>query len=94
MLDLWHVDVNGKYSAGDGDFKNRARILTDESGAYELEGLHPVAYQPGGDGWRCPHIHLLVEAAGYKRLITEMVSLLALAMWSITPIVAPGFIAA
>jgi len=72
VLDLWHVDVNGKYSAGDGDFKNRARILTDESGAYELEGIHPVAYQPGGDGWRCPHIHLMVEAAGYKRLVTEI----------------------
>jgi protocatechuate 3,4-dioxygenase beta subunit len=72
VLDLWHVDVKGKYSAGDGDFKNRARILTDESGAYELEGLHPVAYQPAGDGWRCPHIHLMVEAAGYERLITEI----------------------
>jgi catechol 1,2-dioxygenase len=72
VIEVWHVDVHGRYSSGDGDFKNRARIVTEESGVYELEGIHPVAYQPSPDGWRCPHVHVAIQAAGYRRLISEI----------------------
>ncbi len=48
LLDLWQVDNQTRdYSKGNGDFKNRARLLTDENGAYEFETVHPVPYQPG-----------------------------------------------
>jgi catechol 1,2-dioxygenase len=71
-LDLWHVDVDGRYSSGAGDFKNRARVLTAEDGSFEVEIVHPVAYQPGPGGWRCAHLHLAAEAPGYRPLVTEV----------------------
>jgi catechol 1,2-dioxygenase len=72
-LDLWQVDNQTKdYSNGGGDFKNRARLLTDENGAYEFETVHPVPYQPGPNFWRSPHIHFIATAAGHKRLVSEL----------------------
>ena len=72
-LDLWQVDNQTKdYSNGNGDFKNRARLLTDENGAYEFETVHPVPYQPGPNFWRSPHIHFIATAAGHKRLVSEL----------------------
>ena len=72
-LDLWQVDnQTADYSAGNGDFKNRARLVTDESGAFEFETVHPIPYTPGPNFWRSPHIHFIATAAGHKRLVSEM----------------------
>lgn len=72
-LDLWQVDNRTKdYSNGNGDFKNRARLLTDENGAYEFETVHPVPYSPGPNFWRSPHIHFIAAAPGHKRLVSEL----------------------
>jgi protocatechuate 3,4-dioxygenase beta subunit len=72
-LDLWQVDNQTKdYSNGNGDFKNRARLITDENGAYEFESVHPVPYSPGPNFWRSPHIHFIAQAAGHKRLVSEL----------------------
>lgn len=72
-LDLWQVDNQTKdYSNGNGDFKNRARSVTDENGAYEFETVHPVAYSPGANFWRSPHIHFIATAAGHKQLVSEI----------------------
>jgi protocatechuate 3,4-dioxygenase beta subunit len=72
-LDLWQVDNQTKdYSQGNGDFKNRARLLTDDNGAYEFETVHPVPYSPGPNFWRSPHIHFIAQAAGHKRLVSEL----------------------
>ena len=72
VLDVWQVDINGNYSAGNGDFKNRARLLTAEDGHYEFETIHPVAYQPNPNMWRSAHIHFIAQAPNYKRLVSEM----------------------
>lgn len=73
LLDLWQVDSQtATYSNGDGDFKNRARLLTDENGAYEFETVHPVPYSPGPNFWRSPHVHFIATAPGHKRLVSEM----------------------
>ena len=73
MLDLWQVDNQTKnYSNGNGDFKNRVRLITDESGSYELETVHPVPYMPGPNFWRSPHIHVIANAAGHKQLVSEV----------------------
>ena len=76
VLDFWHVDHQGQYSAGDGDFKNRGRLVTSETGSYELESIRPVPYQPNPTGapdfWRCAHFHLLAVCPGYKQLVTEI----------------------
>ena len=55
-----------------GVFKNRIRLVTDETGAYEYETVHPGAYQIGRRTWRPPHIHYLVQHPGYKRLTTQL----------------------
>jgi len=72
LLDLWQVDHQGRYSVGNSDFKNRARLLTAEDGAYEFETIHPVPYQPNPQMWRSPHIHFIAQCNGYQRLISEM----------------------
>lgn len=71
VLDVWHVNVDGGYSDGETDFRNRARLLTAEDGGYELEAIHPVPYAAGA-GWRCPHLHFSVAAPGHKPLTSEM----------------------
>lgn len=72
-LDLWQVDNQTKdYSNSNGDFKNRARLVTDENGAYEFETVHPVPYNPGPNFWRSPHIHFIATAAGHKQLVSEL----------------------
>lgn len=72
VLEIWQVDIQGNYSAGNGDFKNRARLLTAEEGYYEFETIHPVAYQPNPNMWRSPHIHFIAQKPDYKHLVSEM----------------------
>ena len=76
VLDVWHVDHRGNYSGGDGDFRNRGRLVTNEAGYYEFESIRPVPYQPNAAAapnfWRCAHFHLLAAAPGYKQLVTEI----------------------
>ncbi len=72
-LDLWQVDNQTKdYSNGNGDFKNRARLFTDEKGSYEFETVHPVPYTPSPNFWRSPHIHFIAVASGHKSLTSEL----------------------
>jgi len=76
VLDVWHVDHNGEYSSGEGNdkngFKNRARLITSETGYYEFEAIHPIAYEPNPNFWRSAHIHYKVTHPGYKTLVTEL----------------------
>ncbi len=79
VIDLWQADHGGRYDNDDPDhppadqfFKNRCRILTDATGYYEYETIHPGAYQLARNTWRPPHIHYLVRARGYRRLITQL----------------------
>ena len=72
-LDLWQVDNQTKdYSNGNGDFKNRAKLLTDENGAYEFETVHPIPYTPGPNFWRSPHIHFIAVSQGHRNLTSEL----------------------
>lgn len=75
VLDFWHVDMQEKYSDGT-DFRNRGRLISSETGLYELESIRPIPYRPNPTGspefWRCAHFHLLASAPGYKPLVTEI----------------------
>ncbi|MBB6429429.1 dioxygenase family protein [Algisphaera agarilytica] len=77
-IDIWQANAAGRYDNDDPRnppqpdvFVNRARVLTDELGRYEYETIHPGAYRVGR-GFRPPHIHYLVRAAGYQTLITQL----------------------
>ncbi len=72
VLDVWHSDIKGNYSTGK-EFRNRARVITSETGSYEFEAIHPAAYAvDGGSWWRSPHIHFKVASPGYITVVTEL----------------------
>jgi protocatechuate 3,4-dioxygenase beta subunit len=70
------VDMQEKYSDGVSDFRNRGRLVSSETGYYELEGIRPIPYRPNPTGapdfWRCAHFHLLAVCPGYQTLVTEI----------------------
>jgi len=74
VLDIWHVDMQMQYSDGVTDLRNRGRLVSSETGAYEVESIRPIPYRtnPSGDYWRCAHFHLLAVRPGYKPLVTEI----------------------
>ena len=76
VLDFWHVDLQERYSNGVDDMRNRGRLVSSESGAYELESIRPIPYRPDAKGnptfWRCAHFHLLAVCPGYAPLVTEI----------------------
>jgi catechol 1,2-dioxygenase len=76
VLDFWHVDMQEKYSDGVADFRNRGRLISSESGYYEVESIRPIPYRPNPKGapnfWRCAHFHVVAVCPGYKPLITEI----------------------
>jgi catechol 1,2-dioxygenase len=78
-LDIWQANARGRYDNDDPRnpprkdlFVNRARVVTDETGAYEFETIHPGPYQIGANEWRPSHIHYLVAAPGYRPLVTQL----------------------
>ena len=50
VLDFWHVDMQEKYSNGTTDFRNRGRLISSETGQYELESIRPIPYRPNPTG--------------------------------------------
>ena len=76
VLDFWHVDLQEKYSNGTTDLRNRGRVISSETGLYEVEGIRPVPYRPDPTGspdfWRCAHFHVLAVCPGYRPLVTEI----------------------
>jgi catechol 1,2-dioxygenase len=87
VLDIWHADADGLYS-GFSDIPEgilRGKVLTDADGAFELHTIVPAPYMIPHDGptgrliaacgwhpWRPAHLHLLVSAAGYEQLTTQL----------------------
>lgn len=79
VMDVWQADAKGSYDMDDprnppakSEFKNRIRLVVDESGFYEYETIRPAAYQIGQGTFRPSHIHYMVQAPGYKKLITQL----------------------
>jgi protocatechuate 3,4-dioxygenase beta subunit len=81
VLDVWQADNNGQYDMVDPrnppkkeQFRNRIRLVTDETGYYEFETIKPSPYKldPNGNRYRPAHIHYLVQAPGHNRLITQL----------------------
>ena len=78
-IDVWQANAQGRYDNDDPAnppakdvFKNRTRVLTDETGYYEYETIHPAPYQTGPGSWRPSHIHYLIRTTGYKPLVTQL----------------------
>ncbi|MEU4190376.1 intradiol ring-cleavage dioxygenase [Kribbella sp. NPDC026611] len=87
LVETWQADEDGFYDVQkdlDGP-QNRAHLTTDAEGNYAFWAVKPVAYpipddgpvgellRAGGRGpMRPAHIHFMVTAPGYARLITHV----------------------
>jgi catechol 1,2-dioxygenase len=78
-LDVWQANASGRYDNDDPGkppkkdvFRNRARLIADETGYYEFETIHPGAYQIGTNAWRPSHIHYAISHPGYASLVTQL----------------------
>jgi catechol 1,2-dioxygenase len=79
VLDIWQANADGRYDNDDprrppakGVYRNRARLVADETGSYEFESILPGPYRIGPEIWRPRHIHYLVRHPGYAELVTQL----------------------
>ena len=83
VVEIWQANSAGRYihpndddhAPVDANFYGAARLVTDESGAFELRTVKPGAYPVSTkDGWwRPPHVHFsLFGKVWLSRLVTQM----------------------
>ena len=71
-VELWHCDAQQVYDNHTDEYRYRGCTYCDEQGNYKFTTQMPVPY-PVGDGTIRPaHFHLMVSAAGYQSLITQI----------------------
>lgn len=71
-VELWHCDGEGVYDNDSPDFKYRAKTYCDDKGNYSFKTILPVPYGVGNGTTRPAHFHMLISAAGYQTLITQL----------------------
>lgn len=87
-LDVWQTAPNALYSSQDPDqdiYSFHGLQTVGEDGAYAFTSVRPVPYTVPTDGpvgdilnatgrhpWRPSHMHYIVEAKGYRELVTEV----------------------
>ncbi len=87
-IDIWQTAPNGLYSSQDEEqdrYNFHALFTTDVDGQYSFTTTRPVSYTVPTDGpvgeilnatgrhpWRPSHLHYIVEADGYRPLVTEV----------------------
>ena len=88
VIDVWQSDEEGFYDVQRADaagFQARAQLVTDDGGRFHFRSIlahcYPIPHDgPVGDllkalgrhPWRPAHLHFLIEAPGYERLITHI----------------------
>lgn len=88
VLDIWQVAANGVYENMDPsqvEFNCRGRLRAAEDGSFKFWTAKPVPYPIPKDGpaglildgaqrhnMRAAHIHVIVEAPGYEKVISEL----------------------
>jgi catechol 1,2-dioxygenase len=88
VLDIWQVPANGMYENTDSsqtEFNCRGRLRAADDGSYRFWTVKPVPYPIPKDGpaglildgacrhnMRAAHIHIIVEAPGYEKVISEL----------------------
>src|SRR5215468_2401258 len=86
-VDVWQADAGGLYDVQHAewhDMKLRAVFKTDQEGRFRLRTIKPCSYPVPTDGpvgemmraldqnpYRPAHLHFMIQAEGYDRLITH-----------------------
>jgi len=86
-LQVWQADAAGKYDVQYDDAPSRARatLHADAAGRFHFKSIRAEAYPIPHDGpvgrmlqalgrhpWRPAHLHFMITAPGYERLITHV----------------------
>lgn len=87
-IDIWQTAPNGLYASQDGEqdtYSFHGLQTVDANGRYAFTTVKPVEYTVPSDGpvgeilnacgrhpWRPSHLHYIVEAPGFKPLVTEV----------------------
>lgn len=86
-VDVWHSDAEGFYDMQREDARaaRRARFTTDEQGGLRFWTTMPASYPIPYDGpvgdmltaieghpWRPAHVHFMIDAHGFRRLVTHV----------------------
>lgn len=87
-LDFWQADAGGEYDVQRKDndrHQARGHIFSDDAGCFRFQSILASAYPIPHDGpvgkmlaatarhpWRPAHLHFMIEAPGYSRLITHV----------------------
>ena len=88
IADVWQSNEDGFYDVQLPDLDGpvlRARFTTDEDGGLRFWSILPSAYPIPADGpvgqmlgavgrhpYRAPHVHFMIMAPGYQKLITQL----------------------
>lgn len=88
MIDVWQADAEGFYDVQKKDLdtpQGRGLFESDAQGRYYFQSIMPEAYPIPDDGpvgkmlaalhrhpWRPAHLHFMVSAPGYARLVTHV----------------------
>ncbi|GEM_PF-216554 len=70
-IELWHCNGDGVYDNESNDFKYRGTAYSDNKGNYCFKSILPVPYG-SGDNYRPAHFHMMITAAGYQPLVTQL----------------------
>ncbi|WPU21710.1 dioxygenase [Cedecea neteri] len=87
-IDIWHADGDGQYDVqalGIHGLRCRGVLKADSQGDFFFRTVVPEAYEIPRDGpvgsllaaqgrgaWRPAHLHFMINAEGYQRLITHI----------------------
>ncbi len=71
-VELWHCANSGLYDNDSNEYRYRGTTFTDKKGHYFFRTILPVPYNAAGGPMRPAHFHLMVTAAGYQPLITQL----------------------
>lgn len=87
-IDIWHADGEGQYDVQTSDIHGlrcRGVLQADRQGNFFFRTVVPEAYEIpkdgpvgnllaalGRDAWRPAHLHFMINAKGYQRLITHI----------------------